>query len=227
MRTAGLALVLVGCGIDDRALLAVPVVAGGAEDQLGATDGGTIVLDEAHVTFADLRLEEPPETDVASLLLRLSPIQAAHAHPGHDYPGAVGGELLGTYDLDLLGGERELGGAAMYEGAYATGRVTLAGSCAAIGGVHRAPDGTERTFRFEIAADQDVIGIPFEAEIDAERAPERIEVRFDPEEALAFVDWTVADADGDGVLTAADGTYGNTVTFGVVATPSWTLELVP
>lgn len=43
--------------------------------------------------------------------------------------------------------------------------------------------------------------------------------------ALSFVDWTTPDADGDGALTEADGALANTVLFGVVATPTFTLTL--
>lgn len=226
--TAALAFGLSGCALEDRFLLEVPVVAGGTGiRQLDAGDGATIALDEASVTFSDLRLEEPPTEGMASLLSRLSPIQAAWAHPGHDYPGDVAGELLGTFTVDLLGEDQPLGLAPCYEGEYATGRIGLSGTVAVLAGVYRDGAGAERSFRFEVEADQAITAIPFDEIVSASAPPERLELRFDLWSALKFTDWSVPDADGDALLTMADPPYDNTVRFGVVATPTWSLSLVP
>lgn len=224
MRTTALLLAIAGCAIDDRLQLDVPIRAGGTGvTTLAAVDGGSVTLDEATVTFADVRLEEPAQTDVVAILTGYG---AAWAHPGHDYPGDVAGELLGTFTVDLLAPETELGLAACYEGEYATGRVSVSGTVAVLAGVHTDGAGLARPFRFEVPADEDVIGIPFDAHLVAGNPPEAVVLRFDPKSALAFVDWTEVDSDGDGVLTVADETYGNTALFGVVATPSWSLTLL-
>lgn len=223
-------LTLSACSVDDRLPLQIPIRAGGTGvDSLTTVDGGILALTRATVTFADLRLEEPAgdDTTAASLIERLWPIPSAYAHPGHDYPGAVGAELLGTYTVDLLADDVELGVADGYEGELATGRVTVAGTMASFAGTHTTAGGTAVPFDFEVVADQDIIGIPFQETLSASSPPTSVDLRFDLEHALSFVDWTAADSDGDGVLTVADDIYGNTVLFGAVATPSWTLTLVP
>jgi len=214
-----------GC-IDPRLAMDVPVVAGGADAaDLTTSDGGTVLIEEATVTFGDLRLEQPAVT-VASVLRALSPIQAAYAHPGHDYPGDVAGELLGTFTVDLLAEDAELGDAACYEGDYATGRVSLAGIAALVAGTYTNAAGDSRPFRFEVTADQDIVAIPFETTMSLADPPEAVSLRFDLAAALAYVDWTAPDTDGDGTLTIADADYDNTVRFGIVATPSWSLAVV-
>jgi hypothetical protein len=215
-----------GC-VEPRVTIDVPIVGGGTGVvELATVDGGAVTFDEVQVTFADLRLEEPAESSVASALRALSPIQAAYAHPGHDYPGDVAGELLGTFTVDVLAPDSELGVARCYEGAYATGRVTLAGAVAAISGTYTSAAGDAWPFRFEVDADQEIAGIPFEATMSAGDPPTSVDVRFDLHGALSHVDWTAPDTDADGALTNADETYSNTVRFGVVATPSWTLEAI-
>ncbi len=220
MRHALTAIALCGCAIDDRLLVQVPVVAGGAEEaSFEATDGGTVTLDAATVTFADLRLEEPASTDTLAALYALI-VPVAQAHPGHDYPGDVAGELLGSFTVDLLAPDAEIGVASCYEGAYATGRVRLAS--VSLSGVHTDPAGVETPFAFDLALDQDIIGIPFATTLSAAGPPAAIDVRFDPAVALAHVDWTASRA-GD-IATTDDEIYGNTVRFGVLATPAWALE---
>lgn len=224
MRLVTVTALLGGCVIEERLTLDLPVIAGGTGvTTLETADGGTVVLEEAVVRFADLRLEEPAQ-DVAGTLFRaLSPISVAYAHPGHDYPGAVAGELLGEYEVDLLADDVELGVAPAYEGRFATGRVAIAGEVAVVAGTHTAPDGVVRPFRFAIGAEQEIVGIPFVERMSVTDPLAAVELRFDLADALSYVDWTAADTDGDGLLTEADDTYGNTVRFGVVATPTWSL----
>lgn len=189
-----------GCSLGSRSQVDVPVWAGGT----GLIPEG-VTLTEASVTFSDLRLEEPA---AVAWLDRWSPISTAVAHPGHDYPGDVGGELLGTFTLDLLAPDVKLGDAACYTGAYATGRVSLAGTAAILAGEHLG-----EPFRFEIAADQDIVGIPFDVELTEQAPFGAIELRFDPASALAYVDWSAPD------------TWANAALFGVVATPTWSLTI--
>lgn len=219
MRHALVALALGGCSIDERLMVQVPVVAGsGAEGTFAAPDGGTVTLDAATVTFADLRLEEPPATDLLAAVYGLV-VPVAQAHPGHDYPGDVAGELLGEFTVDLLAPDADIGVASCYEGPYATGRVRL--TAVHLEGTHVDLAGVGTPFAFDLALDDDIIGIPFVADLDAAAPPAALGIRFDPAQALAHVDWTAPTA-GD-VATVDDEIYGNTVRFGVLATPAWTL----
>lgn len=198
-----LMLAVSGCTVADRALVEIPVRVGGT----GALPPG-VTLTEATVTFSDLRLEEPPAS--TAWLERLSGVSAAYAHPGHDYPGDVAGELLGTFTVDLLAADASLGVAPCYEGTFATGRVAVAGTVAVLAGEH---DGA--SFRFEVAAEQEIIGIPFAVTLDDAAPWSSIDLRFDPARALSFVDW------------GAPEEWNNEALFGVVATPTWSLEVVP
>jgi hypothetical protein len=139
--------------------------------------------------------------------------------------GDVAGELVGTWTLDLLGAPTELGSASCYEGTYATGRVNVEPSPAVtLEGVATTSTG-DVAFRFVVEPEQEITGIPFEAELDADAPPSGLMLGVDLAHALSFVDWTTPDADGDGALTEADGALANTVLFGVVATPTFTLTL--
>ena len=222
MRLIVLAL-LTGCATD-RTLLEVPVTVAAAPSEVTTDDGIALTLTSASYALADLRFEYPAQT-TASLWEALSPIASAYAHPGHDFNGGIGGELLGSWTIDLLAGPSELGQAAIYDGEYATGHLTLPpeGTVALTGTASTAAG--ERAFRFELLPDQEVTGIPFEVTIDPDRPPTGITLDVDLGHALSFVDWTTEDADGDDVLTSADGALENTVSFGVVATPSFHLSL--
>lgn len=215
-------VLLAGCA-EDRALLTLPVTASTSPGEVEPAEGVAVTLTTASMTLSDLRLEAPAET--ARRVLPIPFVSTAYAHPGHDFAGDVGGELLGTWTLDLLGPPAELGAASCYEGSYATGRVNIEPSPAV------TVEGTATTaagdvaFRFVVEPDQEITGIPFTAELDADAPPAGIALGVDLAHALSFVDWTTADADGDGVLTEADGALANTVVFGVVATPTFTLTL--
>lgn len=217
------------CQYESRALVDIPIEASGASEREWTLDGGGLLaIDEASVTFSDLRLEEPPAADLASLL-RSAPLglwgaAPAYAHPGHDYPGDVAGELLGTFTVDLLAPAQALGAAPCYEGAYSTGRVTLSGTALHIAGSYTSPEGETVPLLLDVDVDQDIIGIPFDAEIAAESPPGAIVVRFDLRRALQFTDWSLPESDGDGEITMADSPYGNTVLFGAVSTPTWSLS---
>jgi hypothetical protein len=218
-----LAWVMAGCGGPGRVLLDVPVWGAATGPLVFDVEGGEVALDRAEVTFSDLRLEEPA-TDGATARLARAVWPAAWAHPGHDYPGDVAGELLGTYTIDLSAPEVELGVAACYDGAYATGRVALSGTAAVLEGTFTPDGGAAAPFRFEVAAEQEIVDLPFAVTMDAASPPAAVGVGFDPEAALAFVDWSAPDTDGDGVLTTADAIYDTTVVFGVVSTATWSLE---
>ena len=117
-----LLLLYTGCAAD-RALMEVPVSLLASGSQVETDEGVAITLDTASATISDLRFEAPAAT--AWRWSGWSPIRAARAHPGHDFAGDVAGELVGTWTVDLLGDDLELGNAACYEGTYASARLTL------------------------------------------------------------------------------------------------------
>lgn len=217
-------LVWMGACVADRVLLGVPVEVEPAVATVTPGDGVEITVTRATVTLQDLRLEGPADT-TASVWPSLWPISSAHAHPGHDFEGGLQGELAGTWAVDLLVGVPELGLADCYDGAYATARFRLpAGAAVQLEGTARV-DGTDRSFALEVFPDREITGIPFEVTMAADAPPTRMVLTSDLTHALSFVDWRTPDGDADGVLTTADGALENTVTFGVVSTPAWTLTL--
>jgi hypothetical protein len=219
-------LVLVaGCAIDDRMSIEVPVQSGGVDLGPFVDEAGVTTVDEASVTFSDLRLEEPPATGLTARLGTALGGTAAYAHPGHDYPGDVAGELLGTFTVDLLGAPDELGPAVCYDGRYATARVSVAGAFATFGGTYSPQGGAPVPFHFVVSADQDILDLPFEVTLDAAAPPDAILVTFDVGRVFSYVDWSEGDTDADGVLTDADGSFGNTIRFGAVASPTWAVAL--
>ncbi len=213
------ALVLTAC-VADRAPLDVPVRFAAGEPTW-TVDGVDVRLTRAEATLADLWLEGPADARAAWRLPSLVP--SAWAHPGHDFAGDLTGELVGTWSLDLLAGDAELGVARCYEGPTATARLQLVGTPPTrLSGV-AVVDGTERPFDFVVPAASAIAGIPFTITLDAEAPPAGLRVGVDLAHALSFVDWRTPDADADGVLTVADGVLDRTVTFGVVSTPTWNL----
>lgn len=231
---------LLACA-EDRALLTVPVSFEGSPADVAPVDGVTVALTEATVTLSDLRLEGPdalaqrggggekqgpPSRRSGSVASQGAPVSwiarlvpAAAAHPGHDFAGDVAGELLGMWTLDLLA-DNTLGDAACYDGEYATGRVSILSPAVFAGTA--IVDGVATPFRFEVAPDQEITGLPFVTTFAG--SPRTIVLGVDLAHALSFVDWRTLDADGDDTLTTADGAIANTALFGVVATPTWTLE---
>lgn len=212
-----LLLLAVGCDAG-HTLLERPVRVAASPDRVTTDDGVAITLTQASYTLADLRFERPADTTVALHWTSLF-VSTAHAHPGHDFAGGVGGELSGSWAVDLLAGPTELGSALIYDGPYETARLTLPGAVQLAG----TADGV--AFALELVPDQDVTGIPFEVTVVPESSGPVIELAVDIGHALSFVDWTTPDADADGVLTTADGVLANTVMFGVVATPSFSLTI--
>ncbi len=207
------ALGLAACAHDHRENLSVPAHAVGLDPAtFAAADGVEVQLEGAWVVLADLRLEAPAST--------------AAKHPGHDFSGDTSCELLGSWELDLLGDALDLGEVACLDGGLATGQVVLVGEPAVVlTGTATLPDGTERVFRFELALDDEITGIPMDAYLDAAAPPVGLELGVSAATMLGFVDWSTEDDDGDGILTTIDGLLGNTVPFGAVSTASYSLEL--
>jgi hypothetical protein len=222
LRAAWLLPLVIGCA-EDRTLLSVPVHLSPSPTTLALADGVTIELTTASLTLSDLRLEAPAET--ASVRRSWSLIPTAHAHPGHDFAGEVAGELTGTWAIDLLGEDTPLGEAACYDGAYATARLHLLPEPVAVLEGTATVDGQARPFSFAVAPDQEITGLPFEATLDADAPPAGIALSVDLAHALSFVDWTTPDDDGDDLLTTADGELDNTVLFGVVSSPTFSVSL--
>lgn len=213
---------LAGCA-EDRTLLGVPVHVAPSSSTLELAEGVTVELTTASLTLSDLRLEAPAET--ASVRRSWSLIPTARAHPGHDFAGAVAGELTGTWTVDLLGEDTPLGEAACYDGAYATARVHLLPEPLAVLEGIATVQGEARAFSFGLAPDQEITGLPFAVTLDADAPPSGITLSVDLSHALSFVDWTTPDDDGDALLTTADGELGHTVRFGVVSSPSFSITL--
>lgn len=207
---------LVACLVD-RVLVPVPVAVVGSVGVFEPEPGIVVRVDRAVLHAADFRFEGPATASWS--LPGLS--STAWAHPGHDFAGQVGGELLGTYTIDALTTFEELAVADCFEGIYATARFDLVGPVE-IEGV-TSVDGELRSFRFTYDADEDVSGVPFEAVIEAD-SPGAV-LHIDLEHALSFIDWRTPDTDGDFVLTVADGAIANTLPFGVQSTASYTMTL--
>lgn len=214
-------VVFVACQ-PDRELIDMAATTRAIPTEIALENGGTATLTTATATFGDLVFEQPARTTALSWL---SPIQTATAHPGHDFAGGVGGELLGEWTVDWLADDLSLGTAQLYEGEYATARlflppethITLAGDAVI--------DGKTVAFDLDLVADQPITGISFVHIVDPLDPPAALVVSFDPAHALAFIDWDTPDDDGDGLLTETDGDIANTSRFGLTATPSWHLSL--
>ncbi|MFH1463376.1 MAG: hypothetical protein ABIO70_03220 [Pseudomonadota bacterium] len=226
MRTLPFVCLLAACAPEARRSAQVPMLATGAgAASFPAAGEVEVILAQALVTIADLRLESPPEV---SLLSRLAPLRSAHAHPGHDFSGNVACELLGVWDLDLLGEPLDLGEATCLEGALATGRVLLSGDAVVVlEGEAVLPDDTVRAFAFELPLDEEVVGIPIDATIDPDDLLASITLTAQPATMLSWVDWNTEDADSDDLLTLSDGLLANTVPFGALSSSSWTLTPNP
>jgi len=208
-----LLLPLAACAHEQRESLTIPVQAASQEDATVTTDDGVEVqLDTAWIVLADLRLEAPSSVDAK--------------HPGHDFSGATSCELLGSWELDLLGDPVELGEALCLDGELATGRVVLsAAPTLLLAGAAFLPDATERAFSFELDLDDEITGIPVEAWLDAAAPPDSIVVGVHPQTMLSFVDWWSEDSDVNGTLTITDDLLGNTVPFGAVSTTSFSIDI--
>lgn len=213
-------LVLGGCGGEGRALLFIPVdFHPGESGVIYPGDEVEITLKEASISIEDIRLESP-----LTASNRANP-EGLMAHPGHEGSGEVGGELLGTFTLDLLGGRQALGEASVYTGTYATASLGLAASPELLLRGDAWVGERLRPFDFEVALSGRVEGMEFEGEISGDGAAPSITLRVDVAHILSFGDWETEDSDGDGVLTLADGAFENTIPFGVLSTPSWGLDI--
>lgn len=185
-------------------------------------EGVEIALGEARLTVSDLRLERPAETSAMGWWPSLIPV--AHAHPGHDFTGDVGGELLGTWTLDLLGDASELGLATLRDGDYASARLELVGDPELTLVGTATVDGAPVPFDFTLALDEAVTGIAFAVSVPAAGGATGMALGVDLDHALSFSNWRTDPGD-DGLLTESDGTLANTLTFGVLSAPTWNLTL--
>lgn len=225
-----LAPLVAGLGLacaDGRSSLSVPVVIAPSEPNVVLEDGVEVSFDHAELTLADLRLEGPIET--ARRWPRLSLIQAAHAHPGHDAAGAVTGELLGAWTVDLLGDPVDAGSALCWEGDLSTARLGLPAEPAATFEGTASVDGTVRPFSFTVSPGVEVTGLPAEGTLDSADPLDRMTLSVDLAAVVTHIDWRTEDSDGDGILTIHDGDIDPTLHFGAVSSASYrvTLETQP
>lgn len=212
-------VLLVGCG-SAPVEVDVPVRFAPGPKGVVPDEGVEITLTEARWTVSDVRLEAPPETASRPSWPVLVP--AAHAHPGHDFAGDVAGELLGTWTLDLLGEPVELGTARMLDGSYATARLHLDADPTLRLAGEAVVEGSTVPFDFEGAFERDITGIAFDAQVDPDAPPSALVLAVDLAHALSFVDWRTDPGD-DGALSLADGALANTLIFGAVSAPTWSL----
>lgn len=221
-----LSALLPACGSQARQSVDVPVAisAKAALPSFDLADGTHFEVDTATFAFHDVRFEEPPE--VAGLGWPAL-VPTALAHPGHDFAGAASGELLGNFEVDLLAGRQPLGEATLLCGSYATARLQWpAGAPAAVlSGTVTVVAGTPIPFSFSVGDEREIAGMDFETEVSAVSPPSGLTLGLDLARMLSSSDWTTADGDGDGALTAADGALGNTVPFGVRTSAAWTWEI--
>lgn len=217
-----LALTLVGCHFDPPVLLSVPMSAAWLSEPSWTTEeGDEVVLTEASVPIADVRLESPPE----EVAWTFSLLPVAYAHPGHDFAGSVAGEWLGEGALVLPSEEdlQPLGDASCYTGDYATGRFQMRGDYRLKGAV-RPAGGDEVPFDFAAPIDRLVSGVSFVARMNEEPAPKGVVIGVYTELLLRWVDWST-DPGEDGVLTIEDGALANSVPFGLLSSATWMMTL--
>ena len=131
--------------------------------------------------------------------------------------GDVRGELEGAFVVDLLAGTTALGEASFYEGPYETASLLLLDAPGAATAVLQgsADDGSGSVeFSFAVDHDKTILGIPFEAEVDA-AAPPSVVLTVDPAQILAHLDFAALDSDGDGTITETDEGVLNPLQFGL------------
>ena len=221
-----LLVLAVGCAQPDRQTVEVPASATslGSLPTFELDDGTSFEMTTATLRFGNVRLEAPPE----EITWRPTLVRRAWAHPGHDFAGSAAGELLGTFEVDLLAGEQDLGVASMLEGDYASARLDWPADVAAVelSGTVTLPGGAPLPFEFAVREERQITGMQLIAEVHADTPPTHLTLRLDLATMLGFTAWTTAsDEDGDGTLTAADGTLANTVSFGARTSAAWTWEI--
>ena len=212
-----LLVLLLGC-LEEPALVQVPLSSVPSSQRV-ETETGTLTLHEATWTLSDLRLQAPAATASLPPWHPASWTAVAWAHPGHDFAGEVWGELLDTWTLDLLGEPRELGLVQVYEGELATASLTLE-RVDLQGEIDL--EGQLRSFSLSLELQERVEGLPLDVDLAAQ-SPGALELGVDLAHALSFVDWQAPDEDEDGQLSLSDADTENTLRFGVLSTPSFTL----
>lgn len=85
--------------------------------------------------------------------------------------GAVVGELLGTWELDLLGEATYLGEARMVEGAVSTGEARLVGPAVTLGGTLTPVGGEPQRFHVVVDAEEILSDVAVNDEVWVEDAP--------------------------------------------------------
>jgi len=213
--------ILLGCPVaDEPALVGVSVSAVSARGAAFETEQGyEISLVEGSVVVGDLHFHEPKAVEEYALRSPTRrPPGPTLAHPGHDMSGDVRGELAGTFVVDLLAAAAALGEASFYEGPYETASLLLvepggSGATALLAGTADDGDG-EIPFDLVVDHTETVLGIPFEAEIEAS-APPALTLVVDPASILGHLDFAALDGDGDGTVTASDEGVSNPLLFGL------------
>lgn len=204
-------LFAMGC-IEGRAPVSTPVRFESVGVPEVRTDG-TLELDALTVEVKHLRFESPP-LEVTGFIGLPWFGSVAHAHPGHDFAGSIRGELLGSWELDLLS-NTELGLADGWEGEVETGRFDL--GRARLSGRWVSDAGTW-PIDVEVDLDETVSNIDALTRFDP-TSPQTMTLTFDSSVATGF--FVFDDTDGDGSFTEADEAFLNTVVFGLASSASW------
>lgn len=184
------ALLLLSCGEPTEApRVELPVVVDASGLRSTTTNVGfEVEVTRARLAFGDLDFIVDDESSEASLLRNLSNaiVPTAHAHPGHQHDGQIGGELLGHFAIDWLADDgRDLGDATLIASEYGSANFTyrrgstdglstddpLVGHTAIISGTaSRSGESRDFTVIIDAPEDRQLVGAPFEHSIDEDAA---------------------------------------------------------
>ncbi len=207
----------------------LPVVVDASSMGLTTNDlGYQIDVTSARIAINNLVFTVAGEVHTASLWQTISDalVPVAHAHPGHSQGGEVTGELPGNFVIDWPGDDgNEIGLATLIASNYSAANFTfghgtaqalglddpLVGHTAVFTGT-ASKNGTTWSFTIIVDSPQNraLIGVPFEAAIDADMTG-TLYLRFKTIDELEgdtlfdTIDFAALDADADGeVLIAPD-----------------------
>ncbi len=161
-------------------------------------------------------------SSVVELELGLLGVQDLHLV---DAQGLEVGRVPGETELDLLGEALQLQTAELWPSGWTElrGEITQA----ELQGQVQLQDGP---LSFELALGPDLDGRIYGGEVLDERPSEEIPpgqltIGFDALLALASLDWSAGDVDGDGLLTESDGDNGAVLAFGLRSGLAWTASI--
>ena len=208
-----------GC-VEDRPLRLLPLSVAAIGES-----SDTHSLSAAGLGVSSVHLDGPAKTRATGWAL----VSVAHAHPGHGATGAVVGEWQGPKAVDLLAGKMELGTLGAYSGAVGSGRFALDSDLPVdwTGTLEHPESGAAVPFSYTTFLSHDTTTVPFTTTIPSNGSPGTLVLTIDLAEALSYVDVTIADSNGDGVLDSTDDAFVQSVQFGLTSASAWSLSLEP